>query len=129
MMLLLDTHVWVWSFFDPAKLSITAKDAIANASALYVSPISVYEVSQKARLGKWPEMANSLGLLRNSPFILSATMTDEIADLAGNLEWGHRDPFDRMIAATAIGMGCSLVSKDSQFDDLKSVAGWKPRIW
>ena len=129
MMLLLDTHVWVWSFFDPAKLSVTAKDAIANASALYISPISVYEVSQKVRLGKWSEMADHLGLLRNSPFILSATMTDEIADLAGSLEWGHRDPFDRMIAATAMDMKCSLVSKDGQFDDLKSVAGWKHRIW
>jgi len=128
-MLLLDTHAWVWSFFDPAKLSVTAKDAISNASALYISPISVYEVSQKVRLGKWSEMADHLGLLRNSPFILSATMTDEIADLAGSLEWGHRDPFDRMIAATAMDMKCSLVSKDGQFDDLKSVAGWKPRIW
>jgi PIN domain nuclease of toxin-antitoxin system len=128
-MLLLDTHVWVWSFFDPAKLSVIAKDAISNASALYISPISVYEVSQKVRLGKWSEMADHLGLLRNSPFILSATMTDEIADLAGSLEWGHRDPFDRMIAATAMDMKCSLVSKDGQFDDLKSVAGWKPRIW
>ena len=129
MMLLLDTHVWVWSFFDPAKLSLSAKDAIANASALYISPISVYEVSQKVRLGKWPEMTDHLGLLRNSPFILSATLTDEIADLAGSLEWGHRDPFDRMIAATAMDMKCSLVSKDGQFDDLKLVAGWKSRIW
>jgi len=122
-MLLLDTHVWVWSFFKPENLSPTAKDAISEAASLYVSPVSIYEVSQKVRLGKWPEMEGNLGFLRNSPYVLSATITDDIADLAGSLEWAHRDPFDRMIAATAITMGCPLTSKDRQFDDLA------PRIW
>jgi len=128
-MLLLDTHAWVWSFFAPTNLSKIAGDAIGASSALYVSPVSIFEVSQKVRLGKWPEMAGNMEQLRNSPYILSATLTNEIADLAGSLNWAHRDPFDRMIAATAIILECPLVSKDSQFNNLQTTSGWKGRIW
>jgi PIN domain nuclease of toxin-antitoxin system len=34
------------------------------------------------------------------------------ADLAGSIEWGHRDPFDRMIAAQSIGRQLVLVTSD-----------------
>jgi len=43
-----------------------------------------------------------------------APYTAEMAMLSGGVEWSHRDPFDRMIAATAIEMasagfeGCRL---------------------
>ena len=52
-----------------------------------------------------------------------------MAMLAGTLDWAHRDPFDRMIAATAIEMACPLVSKDAAFDGLDETTGWKERIW
>lgn len=45
------------------------------------------------------------------------------------LDWPHRDPFDRLIAATAVELRCSLVSKDTAFDALDGTAGWHGRIW
>jgi PIN domain nuclease of toxin-antitoxin system len=39
----------------------------------------------------------------------------EHALLAGRLDWGHRDPFDRMIAAVAMIESLPLVTKDRAF--------------
>ena len=54
--ILLDTHTWVWSFAAETELSKYAAEVIATADAVFVSPISFYEVGQKVRLGKWLEM-------------------------------------------------------------------------
>ena len=58
-----------------------------------------------------------------------APYTAEIAFLAGAMQWSHRDPFDRMIAATAMALGCPLISKDAAFDGLDGLPEWHGRIW
>ncbi|MDE0521810.1 MAG: type II toxin-antitoxin system VapC family toxin [Boseongicola sp.] len=119
MQVLLDTHAWVWSFLDDPMLSRGARQAIAGADAVFVSPVSLFEISQKVRIGKWPEMADRLdslpGMLAEQGG-LSATLTLEAAVYAGALEWTHRDPFDRILAATAVLGGLALVSGDTTFD-------------
>jgi len=60
---LLDTHIWAWMLtLDPA-LSPKARAGIDEAQALFLSPASFYEISQKARLGKWPLMEPFVGNL------------------------------------------------------------------
>ena len=39
-----------------SELSATARGLIEAADAAYVAPISFYEITQKHRLGKWPEL-------------------------------------------------------------------------
>jgi PIN domain nuclease of toxin-antitoxin system len=58
-----------------------------------------------------------------------ASLTDEICLRAGLLEWHHRDPFDRIIAATSLVEGLRLVSADPVFDSLTPTLGWGSRIW
>jgi PIN domain nuclease of toxin-antitoxin system len=36
--------------------------------------------------------------------------------MAGTMEWTHRDPFDRLLAASALRGRISIVSADSVFD-------------
>jgi PIN domain nuclease of toxin-antitoxin system len=38
-----------------------------------------------------------------------------IGAIAGRLDWGHRDPFDRMLVAVAMTESLPLVSKDRAF--------------
>jgi PIN domain nuclease of toxin-antitoxin system len=123
---LLDTHVWSWSLKDDSRLTPKAAAAITGADAVWLSVISFFEIGQKVRLGKWPEMAS---LVDELPTILSrqgglaADLDGSISLLAATMLWSHRDPFDRLIAATALKRGLALVSADPVFDEVVS------RIW
>jgi PIN domain nuclease of toxin-antitoxin system len=123
---LLDTHAWAWGLSDGMLLSEKARAAIENAAAVFVSPISFFEIAQKTRIGKWPQMEP---LLDRLPDILRtqggsiAGLSPEIALNAGAMTWSHRDPFDRFLAATAMHYGLPLVSADTVFDGLIA------RIW
>jgi len=124
--LLLDTHAWVWSLTNDPRLSPRSREAIGHRGAVYVSPISFFEIAQKVRLGKWPEMepyVDALPRLLIEQGGVAARLDPVICTLAGSLTWAHRDPFDRLIAATAISERLSLVSADAAFD------GIAPRIW
>ena len=113
----------------PERLTGTAKAAVRGADVVYVSTISVYEVTRKVHIGKWPDMAPHVNALVTETETLSAPFTRAIAARAGMLDWPHRDPFDRLIAASAIELRCALISKDAAFDALAGTAGWLGRIW
>jgi PIN domain nuclease of toxin-antitoxin system len=121
---ILDTHAWVWSFHNSAKLSPTAKAALTTADVILVSPISFYEVGLKTSLGKWAEMepfANDLVGILNSQGGREAPFTAEICQLAGTWNWAHRDPFDRLIAATAKALNTPLVTRDTAFNGFDDI--------
>ena len=124
--LLLDTHVFVWGQLASHRLTASAKNAIEEADAVWVSAISFFEIAQKARLGKWPEVlgvADSLPTLHETQGGRIAPLDAEICVSAGSLPWPHRDPFDRLIAATALLRKMTLVSADAEFDDVLK------RVW
>jgi PIN domain nuclease of toxin-antitoxin system len=49
--------------------------------------------------------------------------------VAATLAWDHRDPFDRIIAATAIARGMVLISTDSAFKTLVEMPKWPGLVW
>ncbi|WP_246725591.1 type II toxin-antitoxin system VapC family toxin [Beijerinckia sp. L45] len=124
--MLLDTHAWAWIIVGETRLSSAARAAVDEADSVYVSPISFYEISQKVRLNKWPQMApfvdDLFGLVGEQGGKVAA-LDQAICLAAGRLDWTHRDPFDRMLAATALHYAMPLISADTVFD------GIVPRIW
>ncbi len=91
-----------------------------------ISPISFFEIGQKVRLGKWPRMApfaGDLPVLLERQGGVTAELSAAICLEAAMMTWNHRDPFDRLLAATAIHRGIPIVSADTVFDDLLA------RIW
>ncbi|WP_132519695.1 type II toxin-antitoxin system VapC family toxin [Rhizobium sp. BK376] len=129
---LLDTHAWAWSLTGDARLSPRAVELIEGAENVFVSPISLFEIGQKVRIGKWPEMAPFVdrlpGLLQEQGGRIAA-MTPEICLGASMLTWNHRDPFDRFLAATAIENRIAIISADLVFDGLADHDGWIARLW
>ena len=129
--MLLDTHTLIWAMLAPDMLSEKARSALISASERCVSAVSLYEITLKASLGKWPEVEHLLSLdldeqLRSIDFeIIPAN--GGIMQRAGSFDWMHRDPFDRIIVATAIDRDMAVISKDRTLDTI----GWKGwrRIW
>lgn len=121
-------HAWVWSFLDDPRLSAAARAAALQADAVFVSPISFFEIGQKVRIGRWPEMADHVSgladFLRDQGGLV-ASLSPEICLRASLMDWTHRDPFDRVLAATAQIAAMALISADDVFDGLPTVH----RIW
>jgi PIN domain nuclease of toxin-antitoxin system len=95
---------------------------------LFLSPVVAWELSIKARSGKLPQalpLLADFGQVRLNLQGVALPIADEHALLAGSLDWPHKDPFDRMLAAQAILLGAPLLSADETFDSLPSVS----RIW
>jgi PIN domain nuclease of toxin-antitoxin system len=102
--ILLDTHVWAWSLIDDPHLSRRTREAFASADDIIVSAISFFEIAQKVRIGKWPEMTSYVDRLlplAESQQAHVISLEPEDCLMAGTMEWPHRDPFDRLLAASA----------------------------
>jgi len=114
--LLLDTHALVWWWLDDRKLPTAARSAIADqTNEVIVSAVSAWEIANKFRVGKWPEVGSLAdgfaGKLALSRFAALPVNIDH-AQLAGTLPGSHRDPFDRLIAAQCLIEAATLVSAD-----------------
>jgi PIN domain nuclease of toxin-antitoxin system len=103
--MLLDTHIFLWWLFDAPELPTGLKEQLSDSrQPALVSAVSVWEISTKYRLGKLPEAAS---VAKNVPLWIERAgfrplaVTPEHAQLAGNWDMEHRDPFDRMLAAQA----------------------------
>lgn len=119
--LLLDTNAFAMVLTDDPRLTDTARGAILGASRVALSVISLYEIGQKVRLGKWPAMdafAPGLAVQAQNDGIDLLPLSPAAALQAALLDWDHRDPFDRMIACVARAEGLDLVSSDTAFDEL-----------
>lgn len=129
--MLLDTHTLVWAMMAPEHLSRAARTVLEDAETRCVSAASLYEIAFKARLGKWPEVSDLLSMdldasLR-SEGITVIPATGAIMERAGRLDWAHRDPFDRIIVATALDRGLTVISKDETLDTAPE--GSLTRLW
>lgn len=122
---LLDTHTLLWALTDPVRLGPTARNLIEDPqSELLVSAASTWEISTKRRLGKLPQSDVVVAGFERHLDHLGAQRLDitaEHAMLAGALDWSHRDPFDRMLAAQCMIESVALVTKNSAFVDLPGV--------
>ena len=120
MNLLLDTHTLLWFQTDDPKLSALAKATIEDpANERWLSPISLVEIALKNRLGKLPLHGPFGTLYPASLFsrdIHLLPMEARHVEPLTTLPFHHKDPFDRLIAATAMVEGLHLVSADPVFD-------------
>src|SRR4051794_18322958 len=120
MRLLLDTCALLWFLSKDLSLSQAAKTAIEDpANIRWVSPISLFEIAIKVCLGKLPLAAPFSAIfpteLAPNDFPL-LPLNPQPTDPMTRLPQHHKDPFDRLIAATALVEGLTLVSADSAFD-------------
>jgi PIN domain nuclease of toxin-antitoxin system len=120
MRFLLDTHTLLWAAFRRNLLSPNAFNILTRpGTEMIVSAASAWEIATKFRLGK---LNFARELVEN--FIPEVTragyqllpISTEHALRAGHLPGGHKDPFDRMLAAQAIHEDLPLLSNDSQLD-------------
>ena len=122
-MILLDTHVLIWADFGLPHLGERALAAIAGASTagtVAVSAISFWEAAMLAAKGRitlpvgpaqWRRALLETGLIE-------LPVNGDIGIQATELAGMHPDPADRLICATALHAGATLVTADN------ALLGW-----
>ena len=116
MHLLLDTHVWLWSLMEPARLSSRTRDRLVSPrSSLHLCSVSVWEVlvlAEKGRIALDGAPASWLReALAGSP-VTETPLTFDVALVSRSIELPHGDPADRFIAASAKVFGLTLITAD-----------------
>ena len=116
MRLLLDTHIWLWSALEPARLSKRVSRALDDpTNELWLSPMSVWEtlvLARKARVALDPSPEQWVRrALRDLP-VHEAHLNHEVAIRSETIKLGHDDPADRFLVATALVHDLTLVTAD-----------------
>ena len=124
---LLDTHTAIWFFNGDNTLSETANRIIRDFSnPIYLSMASAWELAIKIGIGKLNFAGRVAGFLRlaeTSDINIIPIKSDHLTVLE-NLPLIHRDPFDRLLIATALAENMTLVTVD------KNIAQYDvPLIW
>ena len=124
MRLLLDTHTFLWTILKPERLPALSHDVIsAQASEVFVSAISLWEISIKSRLGKIDLInLSTIDLIPSAikmGFIPVGLSPEEAVSQGELTESTHFDPFDRMLIWQAISRKLTLVSGDPEFKKFK----------
>ncbi len=124
---LADTHVLIWSWRDPEKLSRRARKILEDGeSEIWLSIASVWEMTIKSGIGK-------LDLEMSIAEFAKAQMQDGLqllpirlshAERLAELPLHHRDPFDRMLIAQSDVEGFTVITSDGAFGDYEIKTLW-----
>lgn len=124
-MILLDTHVLLWRAADDARVGKRATRRIDRGladGAVVISAFSFWEISVlvnagRLRLRATPEDLRSATLETG---VREVPVDGRIAILSTRLQGMHADPADRIIVATALELGATLVTADEAILAMKS---------
>jgi PIN domain nuclease of toxin-antitoxin system len=126
MKLLLDTHIWLWSFREPEKLTSAVHQVLAEPeNRRLLSPVSVWEVLtqlEKKRLRIHEDFGTWFARSTQDLKLEEASLTWEAVQQIPFILPYHKDPADRFLVATAIALDLTLVTADAK---LFSVPGLK----
>lgn len=121
MNILVDTQVLLWAQTGSENLSRTALEILTDDTHLkWVASISLFEIAIKHKIGKLPLSGLSptdffAQLGTDGYRLLSLTTEHIIAYDRLPLHQDHRDPFDRLILATALHENWPIMSADRKF--------------
>jgi PIN domain nuclease of toxin-antitoxin system len=117
-MTVLDTHAWIWSVSEPARLGKGARRALDGAKRIGVPAICCLEVATLAARGRitldrppleWIHEALAL------PRVELLALTPAVAVKAAGLPAAFPgDPADRLVVATALIESAALITRDDR---------------
>jgi PIN domain nuclease of toxin-antitoxin system len=123
MMLLLDTQMVIWAAVENPKLPAAARQKIANASAIYVSAVSLWEIGMKMSTGKLklPVSMSDLEAKLLAANAVPLALTWSHAIRAHDVAAFHPDPFDRLLLAQAVTEPLHLLTTDESLTRYSSL--------
>lgn len=123
---LLDTHMILWSLFEPRRISHSVRLILENETdSKFISGVNLWEISLKYSLGK-------LELGGANPSAIYDTLLEagfEVVDMDNRLlatyfqlpsKDDHKDPFDRLLIWQAIAGSYTLITQDTKIEQYRA---------
>ncbi|MCL2223332.1 MAG: type II toxin-antitoxin system VapC family toxin [Defluviitaleaceae bacterium] len=128
MKILVDTHVALWLFNDYENLYQLASNYLHDEeNELYISIASAWEVAIKHSLGKLPSFGGGvsrfLHAINDNPIQIIGVDSEYVKKVE-NLPYVHRDPFDRIIIATALCEDMIILTADKNIQQYDVPWAW-----
>ena len=124
---LLDTHSAIWFFEGNAALSSTAEKIIRDkTNRLYLSVISAWELAIKISIGKLRFPGDAAGFIevaQKNDITIAPIETSHLMTIK-ELPMIHRDPFDRLLIATAISEQMVIITDDENITRYNVPYAW-----
>lgn len=126
-MFLLDTCALLWFLHDDPMLPDEIANRIEESKNVYLSIASLWEIAIKKTIKKLeiPENVKELEMKCDEKNISILPIKTEYLEKIQNLPMIHSDPFDRLIMATAIEEGLTLLTNDGKIKKYQEVQ----QIW
>ena len=110
------TVTFLWAVAEPDRLSETAVDLFRDQGHdVYLSAVSVWEISVKYQLGRLPlpkRPERLVPAVREEHLVESLSLTESATLQLAKLPDLHKDPFDRMLVCQAIDGGLTILTPD-----------------
>lgn len=118
MQFLLDTHTFIWFINGDSSLSNKVLNEIKNLNnQCFISIASIWEIAIKSKLNKLSLSADFdkiLDFLNHNQIELLPISFIHIIKL-NELDFHHRDPFDRILIAQGITEDLTILTRDQSF--------------
>jgi len=125
---LLDTHTMLWWVNEYEKLSPQVKAILLNnENELFFSIASLWETAIKISIGKLSGLDGGIRVLLSKIDIMPVSMlpvTTNHIRIVEALPFIHRDPFDRIIIATAKTEEMTILSVDENIFKYDVLTVW-----
>lgn len=118
---LIDTQILIWFQLNDSKLKPDIKNILTDATnTIFVSDVSLFEIVTKKKINKLPNLSASLDDLilvaKQDKFRFLPMSQSYIANYETLPFFDHhKDPFDRLIIATALMENLPIISADEKF--------------
>jgi PIN domain nuclease of toxin-antitoxin system len=112
---LLDTHILIWVAKNNSKVSKIASTALLDERAKkYISIVSAWEVAIKLGLGKLDIKGGLSEFFRiaDENGVETLPLRRTHLDILVDMPMHHKDPFDRILIATALAEDMIFISAD-----------------
>jgi len=126
MKIIIDTHYLLWVLFDTTKLNETEKKILTDSeNEIYISAVSIWEISLKFSIGKL-ELNNFspselVEIIEKTGFKLLDLTGQDASNFHLLPRVGNSDPFDRMLIWQAISGKYFFLSRDKNTKYFKNL--------
>ncbi len=118
---ILDTHCLLWFMEDNPKIPAQVMAQIQDPdNTIFFSQLTLYEIAIKQKIGKLPEFNSTIEeiydqAIANDFTFLQIRNSHIYSYQKVTLYNEHRDPFDRLLVATAMEEKAAIISIDEKF--------------